>query len=93
MEYYFIWKDISLESHSKIMGITIQGLGNVSNFSGLYTPNINIDWTHIYTLILLDNYNFIKSTFYVICLIKKLVFYTKKLIPYLDLFQYFIFQY
>jgi len=34
MEYYFIYKDISLETHSKMMGITIQGLGNGSNFSG-----------------------------------------------------------
>jgi hypothetical protein len=48
-----ICKETSLESHPKKMGITIQGLGNVSNFSGLYTPNINIDWTHTYTLIFL----------------------------------------
>jgi hypothetical protein len=52
----FICKDISLESHSKIMGITIQGLGNVSNVLGLYTPNINIDWTYIPLIVFTNRY-------------------------------------
>jgi hypothetical protein len=53
MKYYFIYKDISLETHSKMMGITIQGLGNGSNFSGPYNTNINIDWTYIPLIVLL----------------------------------------